>query len=108
AQALANLPVRFRPSRFLSASAVGYYGDRGEEILWETSHSGRGFLADVCREWEESTGDLQRAGITVTNLRFGMVLDRDGGMLKQVAPLASRGLNGVIGSGSRYLSWVSL
>jgi hypothetical protein len=104
--ALAALP---RPPKVLvSASAVGYYGDRGEEELTEGDPPGRGFLPDVCRAWEEATEVAERAGIRVVRLRIGMVLARDGGALPAMLPPFRLGLGGALGSGRQYMSWVSL
>lgn len=105
-EALAKLP---RPPRVLiSASAVGYYGDRAEEILLEKSTSGNGFLAEVCREWEAATQPAQDAGIRVVHMRFGVVLDRSGGALAKLLLPFRLGLGGPLGSGKQFFSWVSL
>lgn len=96
------------PKVLLIASAVGFYGDRGEEILTEESASGEGFLAEVCREWEEA-GDIAReAGIRVVHLRFGVILDREKGMLGRLLPIFRSGLGGRAGRGDQYISWVAL
>jgi len=106
ARALASIP---RPPRVLvCASAVGYYGDRGDEVLYEVSGPGTGFLADLCREWEAAASPARAAGIRVVHLRTGTVLSLDGGMLPRVLPLFRLGLGGVIGSGRQYMSWITL
>ena len=105
-QSLASL--KSPPRVLLSASAVGYYGDRGEEELTETSQPGAGFLADVCQAWEEATEPAQIAGIRVVHLRTGMVLANDGGALPRLVLPFKLGLGGVIGSGNQYMSWVHL
>ena len=96
------------PQTFLSASAIGYYGNRGDERLTEQSGSGQGFLAEVSREWEEATEPAAQAGIRVANLRIGVVLSRDGGALKQMLLPFRLGLGGRIGSGRQWLSWIHL
>jgi hypothetical protein len=92
----------------LSGSAVGYYGDRGEEELTEASANGTGFLAEVCQAWEEATGPAADAGCRVVRMRMGVVLGRRGGALKKQLPLFRMGLGGPIGSGRQYLSWIAL
>ena len=106
AQALATL--QRRPSVLVCASAAGYYGDRGAEILTEESAPGRGFLADVCREWESAAAPAREAGIRVVNVRTGLVLAREGGLLKTMLLPFQLGLGGPIGSGKSYWSWITL
>jgi NAD dependent epimerase/dehydratase family enzyme len=99
--ALAALP---RPPKVLvSASAVGYYGDRGEEALTEEQPPGKGFLPEVCRDWEAATGAAERAGIRVVALRIGVVLAKDGGALPAMLPPFRLGLGGALGSGRQYM-----
>ena len=83
----------------VSASAVGYYGDRGEEVLTEESGAGKGFLADVCRQWEAATQPAVHAGIRTVCLRTGRVLSADGGVLHTLLPRFKLGLGGPVGSG---------
>ena len=90
------------------ASATGYYGDRGSEVLREESPPGAGFLAEVCREWEEATEGAAREGIRVVNLRIGMVLCAEGGALAKMLPAFRAGAGGRIGSGDQYMSWIAL
>jgi len=97
-----------KPRIIVSASAVGVYGDRGEELVDETSGFGIGFLADVGRQWEGATASGIDAGIRVVNVRFGMVLSTAGGALKKMLLPFRMGLGGVIGSGKQYMSWVSI
>ena len=97
-----------KPSVFLCASAVGCYGDRGEERLDEASPRGEGFLADVCQAWEQATQPAQDAGIRVVNMRFGMILDRKGGALGQMLTPFKMGVGGRLGSGKQYWSWIAL
>ncbi|OGL10944.1 MAG: TIGR01777 family protein [Candidatus Rokubacteria bacterium RIFCSPLOWO2_02_FULL_72_37] len=98
-----------RPPRVLvSASAVGWYGDRGDEILTEGSPPGTGFLAEVCREWEAATGPAALVGIRVAHLRIGMVLSRRGGGLAALLPAFRLGLGGAVGRGVQWMSWIAL
>ena len=96
------------PRTLLSASAVGYYGNRGEETLTETSAPGADFLSGVCREWEGSTGSAQAVGIRVVLLRFGVVLSGKGGALVKMFTPFKLGAGGRIGSGEQYMSWIAL
>jgi len=96
------------PKTLVCASAVGYYGDRGEESLTEESPPGKGFLAGVCREWEAASESAAKKGIRVVHLRIGMVLSERGGALSRMLPLFRAGLGGVIGGGRQYVSWVAL
>ena len=106
AQALARAP---QPPRVLvSASAVGYYGDRGEEILREENSPGKGFLPDVCREWETATQAASEAGIRVVHIRIGMVLSPKGGALEAMLLPFRLGVGGKIGSGQQWWSWIDV
>ena len=96
------------PNTLVCASATGIYGDRGEEVLREESKPGEGFLAGVCREWEEATGEAARKGIRVVNLRIGMVLSAEGGALAKMLPIFRAGAGGRVGSGRQYMSWIAL
>ncbi|CAN5567751.1 TIGR01777 family oxidoreductase [soil metagenome] len=96
------------PKVMLSASGVGVYGDRGDEVLDENSELGEGFLPDVCRAWEASTSAASDAGIRVAHLRTGIVLTPAGGALKKQLPLFKLGLGGKFGKGSQWQSWISL
>lgn len=96
------------PAALLCASAVGYYGDRGDEVLREESPPGTGFLAQVCREWEDAAELAARGGIRVVRFRFGMVLSPHGGALARMLPPFRAGLGGRLGSGRQYVSWVAL
>ncbi len=97
-----------KPKVFLCASAVGYYGSRGDEILDESSSLGVGFLAEVCDQWEKETRRLTSMGVRVVNLRFGMVLSPKGGALHKMIPPFKAGLGGIIGGGNQYISWISI
>ena len=105
-QALAKL--QHKPRVLVSASAIGYYGDRGDEILDENSPPGKGFLADVCREWEAATVPAEQAAIRVVHLRFGVILSPTGGALAQMLTPFRLGLGGRLGSGRQYMSWITL
>ena len=96
------------PRVLLSSSAIGIYGARGDEELDETSELGDGFLADLCRRWEDATGVAEAAGVRVAHLRTGIVLSPDGGALKKQLPLFKAGLGGKIGSGDEWQSWISI
>ena len=96
------------PKVFVGASAIGYYGDRGDEILNEESGAGEGFLAEVCRDWEAATAGLADTGIRTALLRIGIVLSPAGGALKKMLLPFQLGLGGVIGAGSPYMSCIAL
>jgi uncharacterized protein (TIGR01777 family) len=105
ARALADLG---EPIALVSGSAIGAYGDRGDEILSEDSETGTGFLADVVHAWEAATLPAQEAGLRVVHARTGLVLTPDGGAMKRVLPLAKWGLAGPLGSGRQFWSWITL
>lgn len=96
------------PGVMICASAIGYYGDRGAELLDESSEGGSGFLAEVCRDWERAAEPAVRRGVRVVWLRFGVILSARGGALKSMLRPFRLGLGGVVGSGRQFLSWVSL
>jgi uncharacterized protein (TIGR01777 family) len=96
-----------RPSVLACASAIGFYGDRGDEKLDEDSPSGSGFLAGVCRAWEGATEAAADAGIRVVRMRTGVVLSMTGGVLAEVVPMVRRGLGGKLGSGRQFVSWIT-
>jgi uncharacterized protein (TIGR01777 family) len=97
-----------RPRAFVSASAIGYYGDRGDDPVTEESPIGQGFLAEVVRDWEAAAEPAREAGIRVVNLRFGIVQSAAGGALRAQLPLFRLGLGGRVGSGRQYVSWVAI
>lgn len=97
-----------RPATLVCASAIGYYGERGEEPLTEDSPPGSGFLSDVCREWEASAAAAVVCGMRVVHLRFGVILSPAGGALAQMLLPFRLGLGGKVGSGRQTMSWVSL
>jgi uncharacterized protein (TIGR01777 family) len=96
------------PRVMVSASATGYYGDRGNELLTEESEPGTSFLAEVCREWEAAADPAREAGVRVVHPRLGIVLSTEGGALAQTLPIFKLGGGGRIGSGDQYWSWISL
>ena len=117
------------PKVLVSASAIGYYGDRGDEVITEESPSPSfflsstsasssssssssshhtDFLSDVCKNWEEATQVAKESGIRVVNLRIGTVLSSSGGMLSKILPIFKLGLGGRIGKGNQYMSWIAL
>jgi uncharacterized protein (TIGR01777 family) len=108
AERIAALPPDARPRVFVVASATGYYGNRGDALLDETSGPGEGFLADVCRAWEEAAGPASRAGVRVVQPRIGVVLARDGGALAAMLLPFRFGLGGPIGGGRQWWPWISL
>ena len=107
-KALAALPAEARPAVMVSASAVGYYGDRGNELLAEDAGPGKMFLSGVCKQWEAATAPAAEAGIRVANTRFGVVLSARGGALRKMLTPFGMGLGGRIGSGRQYMSWIAL
>ena len=106
AEAVANAAQK--PTVFLAASAIGYYGNRGDEVLDETSVSGTGFLAETCREWEAAAGPVENAGIRTVHMRTGIVLSQHGGALDKMLPPFRLGLGGRLGGGRQWMSWIHL
>lgn len=96
------------PSVFVSASAIGFYGDCGADPVSEDSKQGNGFLADLCKNWEEAAAIAQTAGIRTVNLRIGMVLSRKGGALAKMLTPFLLGAGGRLGDGKQFISWISL
>lgn len=96
------------PRVFICASATGYYGNRGAEILTEDSPPGTGFLPELGRAWEAATEPARDAGVRVVNLRTGVVLNARGGALARMLPAFKAGVGGVLGNGRQYLSWITL
>jgi uncharacterized protein (TIGR01777 family) len=97
-----------RPKAFVSASAIGIYGDRGDEELDEPSPPGTGFLADVCKEWEAATGPASAAGVRVVHARIGIVLAPKGGALGKQLPAFRLGAGAVLGNGRQWVSWITI
>lgn len=96
------------PSLFLSASAIGYYGNRGDELLTEQSAPGNDFLANVCIQWEGATAAAVEKGIRTVHTRFGIILDDDGGALAKMLTPFRMGIGGRVGSGKQWMSWIAL
>lgn len=96
------------PRVFISSSAIGYYGDRGDETLSEDSPPGNGFLSGVCQAWESATAPAVRKGIRVVLLRFGVILSPSGGALKKMLLPFRLGLGGPLGTGRQQMSWITL
>ncbi len=105
-EALAKLSKS--PKVLVSASAIGYYGNRGDEILSEESGNGTGFLAEVCREWEKATVPAAQNGIRVVNFRIGIILTPKGGALAQMLTPFKMGLGGILANGRQWMSWIAL
>ncbi len=106
ARTIAQAPQR--PRVFLSGSAVGYYGDRGDEVLSEESAPGNDFLASVCKAWEAATVEASNAGVRVVHLRTGVVLAKHGGALPKMLLPFRFGVGGKLGSGKQWMSWIAL
>ena len=109
-QGLVGLVSRLqrKPAVMVSGSAVGFYGNRGADIIVESEPAGRGFLAEVCRAWEGAAKPAERAGLRVVTLRAGVVLSPQGGALGQMLLPFKMGAGGRLGSGKQYLSWIDL
>lgn len=95
-----------RPRLLVSASAIGFYGDRGDELLTEGSSKGQGFLADLADQWEREAMRAQELGVRTVCLRIGAVLGPSGGMVQELLPIFRLGLGGRVGSGKQWLSWI--
>lgn len=104
--ALAELPAGDRPPVFVCASAVGYYGSRGEALLPESAPAGRGFLADVCVAWEEAARAAEAHGVRRVSLRIGVVLAREGGAFAPIRRVFGLGLGGRLGDGRQWFPWI--
>ncbi|HEY6246484.1 MAG TPA: TIGR01777 family oxidoreductase [Pyrinomonadaceae bacterium] len=96
------------PAAFISASAIGYYANRGDELLNEKSAPGNDFLAEVCVAWERATGEAEAKGIRTVHSRFGIVLDQNGGALAKMLTPFRMGVGGRIGDGKQWMSWIAL
>jgi uncharacterized protein len=97
-----------RPRVLISASASGYYGDRGEEVLTESSPAGHDFLAEICKEWEREARTAEIFGVRVAIVRIGLVLGKDGGALKQMLTPFRLGVGGRLGSGRQWMPWIHI
>jgi len=96
------------PATFICASAIGYYGNRGDEVLTEQSPPGKDFLSQVCGEWEKATQPAVEKGIRTVNARFGIILAKEGGALAKMLPPFRMGVGGRIGDGKQWMSWIAL
>ena len=96
------------PNVFVSASAIGIYGNRGDEVLTEDSRPGHDFLADVCVDWEKATAPAEEKGIRVVKARFGIILAKEGGALAKMLPPFRMGIGGKVGGGQQWMSWIAL
>lgn len=105
---LAQILIKLKnpPQVLITASAIGYYGDRKEEILTESSEKGDGFLSDVCAQWERATASVSSRNVRDVHARFGIVLSKEGGMLKKLIPPFRWGFGTVLGDGHQYISWI--
>jgi uncharacterized protein (TIGR01777 family) len=106
--AIARLPVAERPKVLVNASAVGIYGDRGDEILTETSRRGTGYLADLCHDWEHAAQDAESLGVRVIRLRTGIVLGKNGAAFEKLLSVFKLGIGGRLGSGTQWMPWIHL
>ena len=100
--------LRHPPKAFVCASAIGFYGDRADELLNESSAPGTGFLSEVCIEWEEATGAAVAAGIRTIKTRFGIILAADGGALEKMLTPFKLGVGGRLGDGKQWMSWIAI
>jgi uncharacterized protein (TIGR01777 family) len=96
------------PAAFISASAIGYYGNRADELLNEKSAPGNDFLAEVCVAWERATGEAEARGVRTVHARFGIILDQEGGALAKMLTPFRMGVGGRIGDGKQWMSWIAL
>lgn len=107
-QSMAELPSSERPKVLVSVSAVGFYGDRGDEELTEDSAAGSGFLAEVCQAWEGEAVRAEELGVRVVRARLGLVLANEAGALVEMLPTARWGIAGALGGGMQWWSWIHL
>jgi uncharacterized protein (TIGR01777 family) len=108
AATLAGMDPEHRPAIWISASAVGYYGERGDQPLPESATKGTGFLADLVGAWESATEPASDAGVRVAMLRTGLVLAASGGLMARLVPIFKAGIGGKLGSGEQYQPWITL
>lgn len=107
-QAIANLPPQDRPKVLVNASAVGFYGDRGDEILTEISPRGHGYLADLCADWENAARPAEALGVRTVCLRIGIVLGKNGSAFEKLRFVFKLGIGGRLGSGQQWMPWIHL
>jgi uncharacterized protein len=98
--------LKYKPFALVSASAVGYYGDRGNDVLTEGMHAGQDFLAETCKDWEREASHARALGLRVVPIRIATVLGRDGGALKEMLPPFRWGIGGKFGNGKQWMSWI--
>lgn len=97
-----------KPSVFINASAIGFYGNRGGETITENSSAGSGFLATTCQQWEDATLSANRAGLRVVRIRLGVVISKEGGALAKMLLPFQMGAGGNLGSGEQFMSWIAI
>lgn len=107
-EAIRALPPEARPKVLINTSAVGIYGDRGDEVLTESSAAGSGYLAELCREWEAAAIEAETLGVRVVRMRFGVVLGRQGEAFERLVRILKTGLGGPLGSGLQWMPWIHL
>ena len=107
-EAVAALPAEKRPRVLVSASAIGYYGSRGDEVLDESSQPGSGFTAQLCSDWEAAAKSMEAYGVRVVELRIGVVVGDGGGILEKMLPAFRAFVGGPVGSGEQFLAWIQL
>ena len=107
-EAIAKIPDGERPKVLVNASAVGIYGDRGDEILTESARPGVGYLADLCCDWEDAARDAGTLGVRVVRLRIGIVLGPGGSAFEKLRTVTKLGLGGPLGSGKQWMPWIHL
>jgi uncharacterized protein (TIGR01777 family) len=100
--------TKANPKVFINASAIGFYGDRGEDEMTESSRPGAGFLASVCQNWERAALDAERPGLRIVVARIGVVISKDGGALAKMLVPFKMGAGGILGTGKQYMSWISI
>jgi uncharacterized protein (TIGR01777 family) len=106
--AIAKLPASERPQVLVNASAVGFYGDRGDEILPDTAARGDGYLADLCSDWEDAAKGVEALGVRLVRLRIGIVLGKDGPAFEKLMWVFKLGIGGRLGSGNQWMPWIHL
>lgn len=107
-EAIAKLPESERPKVLVNASAVGIYGDRGDETLIDSARPGRGYLADLCVDWEHAAQDAETLGVRVVRLRIGIVLGKGGAAFEKISTVLKLGIGGRLGSGKQWMPWIHL
>ena len=107
-EAIAKVPEGQRPKVLINASAIGIYGDRGDEILTDHARPGRGYLADLCNDWEDAARDAESLGVRVVRLRIGIVLGANGSAFEKLRRVFKLGLGGPLGHGTQWMPWIHL